>query len=113
GNQVRIGQDVRVMLGAADRFDDSLTDAGNDGFFGGAADETIQLGAHRDAGSGLELDAVLADAVQGRPTLGRIGTVNDLGVDAGFDGVEDVAAGQIDGRGDPPRQIDPGLVGGD
>ena len=30
-----------------------------------------------------------------------------------LDGVEDVAAGQVDGGGRPPRQVDAGLVGGD
>ena len=36
-----------------------------------------------------------------------------FGIDAGADGVEHVAAGQVDGGGGPPRQVDAGLVGGD
>ena len=97
----------------ADGLDDALADAGDDGFLGGAADEAVELGPHRDAGPGLELNAVLADAVERRPALGRVGAVDDLGVDAGLDGVEDVAAGQVDGGGRPPRQVHAGLVGGD
>ena len=101
-NQVGVGQYVGVMLGAANRLDDALAHTGNDRFFRGAADEAIQLGAHCHAGTGFELDAVLAHPVQRGPALGRIGTVNDFGVHAGSNGVEDVAAGQVNRRGDPP-----------
>ena len=70
GDQVRVGQHVGVMLGVADGLDDALADAGDDGLLGGAADEAVELGPHRDAGPGLELDAVLADAVERRLALG-------------------------------------------
>ena len=60
-----------------------------------------------------KLDAVLADAVERGPALGGVGAVDDLGIDAGLDGVEDVAAGQVDGRRRPPGQVHAGLVGGD
>ena len=32
-----------------------------------------------------------------------------FGIDAGLDGVEDVAAGQVDGGGRLPRQVEPAL----
>ena len=112
-DQVGIGQHVGVVLGAADGLDDALADAGDDRLLGGAADQAVELGPHRDAGPGLELNAVLAHAVERGPALGRIGAVDDLGIDAGLDGLEDVAAGQVDGGGDPPGQIHAGLVGGD
>src|SRR5206468_2297113 len=87
--------------------------AGDDRLLGGAADEPFELGPHRDAGAGLELDAVLAHAVERRPALLRVGAVDDLRVHARLDGVEHVAAGQVDGGGDAPGQVDGGLVGGD
>ena len=43
----------------------------------------------------------------------RIGAVDHLGVDAGADGVEHVAAGQVDGGGPVEVQIDVGAMGGD
>src|SRR5439155_26558027 len=95
-----------------DRLDDTLADAGDDGLLGSTAHQTVELGAHGDAGPGLELNAVAADAVERRPPLGRIGAIDHLRVDAGLDGIEDVAAGEIDGRRNPPGQIDTGLVGG-
>ena len=36
-----------------------------------------------------------------------------LGLTLRLDGLEDVAAGQVDGGGDVPRQVHAGLVGGD
>ena len=61
----------------------------------------------------LQADAVLAHAFEHRLALGRVGAVDDLRIDAGPHGIEDVAAGQVDGGGGPPRQIHAGLVGGD
>ena len=112
-NQVRVGQHVGVMLGRADGLDDALADAGDDGLLRGPADQAIELGPHGDAGPGLELNAVLADAVEGRPALGRVGAVDDLGIDAALDGLVDVAAGQVDGGGRAPGQVHAGLVGRD
>ena len=65
--RLRVGQHVGVVLGRADGLDDALADAGDDRLLGGPADEAVELGPHRDAGPGLELDAVLADAVEHRP----------------------------------------------
>ena len=45
--------------------------------------------------------------------LPRVGTIDDFRVHRGADGVEDVAAGQVDGGGRFPRQIHAGLVGRD
>ena len=100
-------------LGRADGLDDALADAGDDRLLGRPADQPLELGPHRHAGLGPELNAVAADGVEGLPALGRVGAVDDLRIDAGLDGVEDVAAGQVDGGGRLPRQVDAGLVGGD
>src|SRR5262249_306865 len=66
-----------------------------------------------DPGAGLELNAVLADAVKSRTALGRIGAVDHLRIDADHDRVEDVATGEVDGGGNAPGQIEAGLVTGD
>ena len=112
-DQVGVGQHVGVVLGAADGLDDALADAGDDGLLGGPADQAVELGPHRHPRPGLELDAVLADAVERLLALGRVGAVDDLGIDADLDGLEHVAAGQVDGGGHAPGQVHAGLVGGD
>ena len=48
----------------------------------------------------------------GWPNCG-IGHVDDLGIHAGLHGIENIAAGQVDGGGGLPGQIDAGLAGGD
>ena len=73
----------------------------------------VDVRADGDAGLGLELDAVLGDGVDGGLPGGGVGAVDDLGIDGGLDGVEDVAAGQVDGGGRLARQLDVGAVGGD
>src|SRR5690606_37807590 len=88
-------------------------DAGDDGFLGGAADEAGEVGAHGDAGAGLELYAVLGDGIDRVPPLRRARAVDDLRVHAGGDGLEDVAAGEVDGGADVPVEIDLGSLGGD
>ena len=42
-----------------------------------------------------------------------IGTVDHLGIDAGLYGFEDVAAGQVDGGGRFPVEVDFGTMGDD
>ena len=42
-----------------------------------------------------------------------VGAVDHLGIDAGLDGVEHVAAGQVDGGGAVEIQVDVGPMGGD
>ena len=51
-------------FGGADGADDAFADAGDDGFFGGTADELVEIGADRDAGFHFELHAVLGDGVE-------------------------------------------------
>src|SRR5437588_11610345 len=98
------------MLGRANRLNDALADAGDDGLLGGTADEPIELGAHRHAGTGLELNAVLADAIERGPALRRVGAVDDLRIHADTHSINDITAGDVDGRGRLPRQIHAGLV---
>src|SRR5262249_59522471 len=88
-------------------------DASDDGFLGRPADEAFELGPHGHASTRLELNAVLADAVEGGTALGRVGAVDDFRVDGNHDRIEDVAAGEVDGGSDAPGQVEAGRGGGD
>src|SRR5262249_12507386 len=112
-DQVRVGQDVGVVLGVADGLDDALADAGDDRLLGGPADQAVELRPHGDAGAGLELDAVAADVARGAAAFGRGGAFDALRVEVAVDGLVDVGAGQVDGRGHAPGQVHAGLVGGE
>ena len=70
-DRARIGEHFLVIVRGADRLDDALADAGDDGFLGGAADEPFELGPHGDAGLGPQLNAVAADGVEELPALRR------------------------------------------
>src|SRR5690606_3099549 len=104
---------IRVIDRRADGGDDALADTGDDRFLGGAADQSLDVRADGDLGLHLQLDAVLGDRVDGAAAHRGIGDVDDLRIHAGLDGVEDVAAGEVDRGGVFPRQVDVGLVGGD
>jgi hypothetical protein len=106
GDLVGVLEHLLVIDGGTDGRDDALTDASDDGLFGCAADEAGDVGTDRDAGLGLQLDAVLGDGVDGRAGAGLGGAVDDLGVHRGLHGVEDVAAGEVDGGRGVPRQFD-------
>ena len=88
-----------MRLGRADRADDALAHAGDDRLFGGPADQLSQVGPHRHPGLDLQLDAVLRHAVERLPAAAAAGAVDHLGIDAGLHGLQHVAAGQVDGRG--------------
>jgi len=79
-------------------------DAGDDGLLAGAADQLLDVGAHRDAGLCDQLDAVLGHGGHGR-------RVDHLGVDRHLHGLEHVAARQVDGRRHLEIQHDVGLLG--
>ena len=102
-----------MRLGRAQGADDALADAGDDRLFGRPADQLLQVGPDRDAGLDLHLDAVFGDAVErSRPLLAR-GAIDHLGIDAGLHGLQHVAAGQVDGRGQLEVEFELGLAGGD
>jgi len=87
--------------------------AGDDGFFGRSADQLFEVRADGNARPGTELNAVAADGAQRSFGIGlRIGAVDDLGIDARPDGIEHVAAGQVDRGGAVEVQIDVGPMGG-
>jgi hypothetical protein len=90
-----------------------FADAGDDRFLGGSADQAFDVGAHGDAGFDFQLDAVLGHAVDAVAAHGGAGDVDHFRIHAGLHGIENVAAGQIDGGRGLPGQIDVGLVGGD
>ena len=97
----------------ADRRDDTLADARDDGFFGRPADEPCDVRSHRDPRLGFELNPVFGHRVD--RGLARSGkrNVNHLRVDGSFHCLEDVAPRQVDRRCSLPRQGDLGSVGGD
>ena len=88
-----------MRVGGADRRDDAFADAGDDRLLGGPADQPGDVGPHRYAGFHLELDAVLGHAVDRNAPGRRVRGVDDLRIHAGMDGVDDVAAGQVDRTG--------------
>ena len=62
----------------------------------------------------LQFHAVLGDGTQGGlAALGGIGAVDHFRIDAGLDGVQHVASGQVDGRRLVEIKGDSGSVGGD
>ena len=64
GNPLGVFQHGFVGARRADGLNDSLADAGDDGFFRRAADELPDVGADRHAGPRLEPNAVAGDGVQ-------------------------------------------------
>src|SRR5690606_31522024 len=110
--QDRLRDDVRVLehalvgLSRADGGDDALADARDDRLLAGAAHEPLEVRAHRDAGRGDQLDAVLGD---GRD----VGRLDHARVHGHAHGVEDVAAGEVDGGRPVEPERDARLVGGD
>ena len=118
GDGVGIFEHVFVAIGGADAGDDAFADTGDDGFFGGTADEALEVGADGDAGTDAEGDAVFGDGVDLAATAHlRVGAVDDFGVDAGADGFDDGFAGAFDGEVDGASAVeiqrDAGFVCGD
>ena len=99
GDSVRILQHALVADRTADGSDDSLADAGDDRLFRGAANEPLNIRPDGHPGLGPELNTILGHGVDGVFTLFRIGAINHLGIDAGLNRIQDIASGQIDGRG--------------
>ena len=93
-----------MRRGRADRRNDALADTRQHGLLAGAADQLLDVGAHRDAGLCDQLDAVLGHGGHGR-------RVDHLGVDRHLHGLEHVAARQVDGRRHLEIQHDVGLLG--
>jgi len=75
-------------------------------FLAGAADEPVDVRAHRHARDDLDGDAVLGHGGDARRG-------DDLRVDAHLHGFENVAAGQVDGGCPLERHVDARLVGRD
>jgi hypothetical protein len=106
-------RDLFVGVARANGVDDALAHACDDRLVGRPAHEPVEVGPDRDLGLDFQLDAVLGHAVDRLASGTGVGTRNDLGIDAGLHGLEDVAAGQVDRRGPLVRQRDVGAVGGD
>ena len=107
-------QHVLVTAGRADGGHNAFADAGDDGFFRRAANETLQMRAHGHTRLGLDDDAVLGHPVNGDFAGGGIRTVDDLRINGGFHGFEDGFAGafgrQINGASAVELKADAGLV---
>ena len=69
---------------------DAFTDAGDDGFLTGAANQAFDVGTDSDAGLGAQLDAILGDSRDH-------GRFDDLGSNAHLHGLQHVAASKVDG----------------
>ena len=103
-NGVGIFEHDLMRRGRADRRNDALADTRQHGLLAGAADQLLDVGAHRDAGLCDQLDAVLGHGGHGR-------RVDHLGVDRHLHGLEHVAARQVDGRRHLEVEHDIGLLG--
>ena len=112
-DRVGLFEDLEVGLGRADGVDDPFADPGDDGLVGGTADQSVEVGADGHLGFHLELNAVLGDPVDRLAARRRVRAGDDLGIDAGLDGLEHIAARQVDRRGSLVRKRDIGAVGGD
>ena len=105
-DQVGVLQHGLVGFGGADGGDDTLANAGDDGFLAGAAHQAGDIRAHSDPGLGPQLDAVLCHGGDGR-------RLDDLGGNAHLHGLQHVASGQVNSAGFLKGHIDVGLLGGD
>ena len=117
GNAVGIFQHFFVGGGRADGADDAFADARDDRFLGGAADEAIEIRAHRDARLTLTPMPSLATPSMVVAPMDGIGRIDDFRIDAGADGFEDGLAGafggEVDGAGAIEVERDAGFVRGD
>ena len=114
GDHVGVFQNVGMLFGRADRRDDPLPHPRDDRFLGGPADELVEVGAHRDAGPHLELDAVFGHRIERLAATVLAGAIDHLGIDARLHRLADISAGQIDGGGQLEIEfLDLRLVGGD
>ena len=93
-----------MRSGRADRRHDTFADTCQHGLLAGAADQLFDIGAHRNAGFGDQLNAVLGDGRYGRG-------VDDLGVHRHLYGLEYVAARKVDGRRHLEVEHDVGFLG--
>ncbi len=94
-NCIRIFEHLLMRGCRANRADNTLTDTGDNGFFGSPPNQLIKIGAHRDSRLHFELDAIFGNCVK-RWTLGFAGrTVDDPRVDTRLHRSQNVASGQI------------------
>ena len=75
------------------RADNTFADARDDCFLSRAADEPIEMRAHRDPRFDFDPDAILRDAVNRCPAHGWIRRINDFRIDAGAHRFQDCFAG--------------------
>ena len=95
------------MFGGTDGRDDALADAGNDRLFRRSANQLLQVRADRHPGSNAQFHAVLGDGAERRlAAAARIGTIDDLRMDAGPHRIHHIASRQVDGRRSIEVQVD-------
>eukprot|EP00913_Durusdinium_trenchii_P028411 g26639.t1 len=112
-DRVGVLENLLVTRCRADRLNDSLADAGDDRFFGGAADNLFQVDPHGHAGTHEYLNAVSRHRFQRLVPFARVGAVDHAGVDAGLHGFEEITPGEIDRLRRLPVDGNIGPVGGD
>jgi hypothetical protein len=106
GDEIGIFEHRLVRCRRADGADDAFADPRKDGLLARAADESIDVGAHRHPRHREKLDAVLGHR-------GHLRRSDDLGVHADLHRLEYVAPGQVDRRRLLEVERDPRFVGRD
>ena len=112
-NLVGVFQYGFITVRGADGADNALADAGDDCFFGGAADEASEVSADGNAGFDEHADSIFGNGVEHGGAFGWIWAIDDFWVNARADGVIDVAAGKVDCGSPLEVEFDIGFVGGD
>jgi len=97
---------------ASNRCHNAFANTGDNGFFRGSADESIDIGPYCHPRLGFQLNSVLSHCINGFPSLSGVWAVNNFGIDTGLHSIQDVAPGQINRRSHLPGQVDIGTVSG-
>ena len=117
GDGVGAFEDDFVGIRGADGGDDTLADAGDDGFLFRSANKAVEVGADGDAGADFHLDTVFGNAVDGAASGAGGGAVDDFRVNRGADGLYHgfigALGGEVDGAGAIPIELDAGFACGD
>ena len=98
GDRIRIFQNFLVRHSRTDARHDAFAHAGKDSVLACTTYELVDIGTHRDAGLGDELDTVFGNG-------GNRRRINDFGINGGLHGFEHVATGEVNSRGLFKREV--------
>ena len=114
GNAVGILQHFLVGMRRANRANNALANPRDDCFFSRAANESIEMRAHRHTRFDFHADSVLCDAIDGRAAHGRVRRINHLRIDARAHRFQNRLAsslgGKVDGTGSVEIERDSCLI---